>query len=55
MDADIWKAIGVTFLVFAIIFSGIWTLKKTANKFKVPKDVKPQPYSDGYDEEQDDY
>ncbi|WP_255473455.1 hypothetical protein [Kangiella sp. HZ709] len=39
-----WQAIGVTFIIFAILFSGIWALKKSANKFKVPKGVKPQPY-----------
>lgn len=49
MDIAIWKAIGVTFIVFAIIFSGIWGLKKSADKFKVPKGVKPQPYSDEED------
>ncbi len=41
-----WMAIGVTLLIFAILFSGLWVLKQSANKFKVPKGVKPQPYEE---------
>lgn len=38
------KAIAVTFIIFAILFSGIIALKRSANHWKVPKGVKPQPY-----------
>ena len=38
------KAIAVTFIIFAILFSGIITLKRSANHWRVPKGVKPQPY-----------
>lgn len=38
------KAIVVTFIIFAILFSGIIALKRSANHWKVPKGVKPQPY-----------
>lgn len=44
-----WQAIGVTLLIFAILYSGIWMLKKSANKFKIPKNVKAQPYEDEHD------
>lgn len=40
------KAIIVTFIIFAILFSGIIALKRSANHWKVPKGVKPQPYDD---------
>lgn len=41
-----WTAIGVTLLIFAILYSGIFALKRSADKFKIPKDIKPQPYSE---------
>ncbi|WP_251359426.1 hypothetical protein [Kangiella sp. TOML190] len=41
-----WMAFGVTSLIFAILFSGIWVLKQSANKFKIPKGVKSQPYDE---------
>lgn len=44
------KAIIVTLLIFGFLYSGIAVLKRSANKFKVPKDVKPQPYSDDDDD-----
>lgn len=40
-----WKAIIVTLIIFSILYAGIYVLKQSANKFKVPKDVKPQPYA----------
>ena len=40
------KAIIVTFIIFAILFSGIIALKRSANHWKVPKGVKPQPYDE---------
>ncbi len=41
-----WEAIGVTVLIFALLYSGIWALKRSANKFKVPKNVKSKPYTE---------
>ncbi|MDH5434747.1 MAG: hypothetical protein OEY19_12460 [Gammaproteobacteria bacterium] len=46
------KAIVVTFLIFAFLFSGIYTLYKTANKFKLPDDYDKD--KSGYDDEEDD-
>lgn len=40
------KAIAVTFLIFAILFAGIISLKRSANLWKIPKGVKAQPYED---------
>ncbi|HEY9031098.1 MAG TPA: hypothetical protein VIM93_07040 [Kangiella sp.] len=40
------KAIAVTFLIFAILFAGIISLKRSANLWRVPKGVKAQPYED---------
>lgn len=40
------KAIAVTFLIFAILFAGIISLKRSANLWKIPKGVKAQPYDD---------
>ncbi len=45
-----WMAIGVTFLIFAVLYSGIYMLKRSADKFKIPDNVKAQPYNnDDYD------
>lgn len=45
------KAIAVTFLIFAILFAGIISLKRSANLWRIPKGVKAQPYDD--DESED--
>ena len=39
-----WTAIWVTFLIFVFLYSGIYVLKRSADKFKVPPGVKSQPY-----------
>lgn len=44
------KAILITGFIFIFIISGWLVLKRTANSFKVPKGVKPQPYNNDYDE-----
>lgn len=44
------KAIAVTFIIFAILFSGIIALKRSANHWKVPKGIKPQPYDTDHKE-----
>ncbi len=44
------KAIAVTFLIFAILFAGIISLKRSANLWKIPKGVKAQPYDDESEE-----
>lgn len=47
------KALAVTFIIFAILFSGIIALKRSANHWKVPKGVKPQPYDNDRQENGD--
>lgn len=47
------KAIAVTFIIFAILFAGIISLKRSANHWKIPKGVKAQPYDDDETEESD--
>ncbi|ACV27336.1 hypothetical protein [Kangiella koreensis] len=47
------KAIIVTFIIFAILFSGIIALKRSADHWKVPKGVKPKPYDDDNEGEED--
>ncbi|NVK21094.1 MAG: hypothetical protein HWD86_01120 [Kangiellaceae bacterium] len=41
-----WTAIWVTFLIFVFLYSGIYVLKRSADKFKIPDNVKAQPYTD---------
>lgn len=48
------KALAVTFIIFAILFSGIIALKRSANHWKVPKGVKPQPYENDDKKNEDD-
>jgi len=45
------KAFIVTFIIFAILFSGIIALKRSANHWKIPKGVKAKPYKDKDDDE----
>ncbi len=47
------KALAVTFIIFAILFSGIIALKRSASHWKVPKGVKPQPYDNDRQENDD--
>ncbi|MCW8857213.1 MAG: hypothetical protein OQJ95_07615 [Kangiella sp.] len=47
------KAIIVTFIIFAILFSGIIALKRSADHWKVPKGVKPKPYDKDNEDEED--
>lgn len=45
-----WTAIWVTFLIFAFLASGILLLKRSADKFKAPPNIKSQPYSNDDDD-----
>lgn len=47
------KAIAVTFIIFAVLFAGIITLKRSANLWRIPKGVKAQPYEDDDNEDEE--
>lgn len=46
-----WDAIWVTLLIFGFLLSGIMLLKRSANSFKLPPNIKAQPYQDDDDDD----